>query len=235
MHVPTGKSIMSLQDELDAFGTQFESGTPPFNIPRSVVDAIHRATNELADSGQSDRAKKVGDAAPSFALKDPDGRVVSSAELLAHGPLVLTFYRGAWCPYCNLDLKSLQEAHSEVIARGASLMAISPQNAVNSRKAIRQHDLNFPILSDPGGEISAAFGLRFAFPDYLIDLYKNVFKNDLALVNDDSSWTLPMPARFVDGVDGAIAYSEVSPDYTKRPDPSELFPTLDRLAARTAA
>ena len=168
-------------------------------------------------------------------MKDPDGRVVSSAELLTRGPLVLTFYRGVSCPYCNLDLEALQKALSEIVGRGASLVAISSQNAANSRKAIRQHDLEFPILSDPAGEISAAFGLRFAFPDYLIDLYKNVFKNDLTLVNDDSSWTLPMPARFVIGKDGVIAYAEVNPDYTKRPDPSELLPTLDRLAARSAA
>ena len=225
---------MSLQDHLDAFRTQFESGSPPFNAPRSIVDTIHRATAELRNSGQANRAKKVGDLAPNFLLKDPDGQLVSSSDILARGPLVLTFYRGAWCPYCNLDLKSLQEALSDIVERGASLVAISPQNAANSRKAIRQHNLSFPILSDPGGEVSAAFGLRYAFPDYLINLYKNVFKNDLAIVNDDSSWTLPMPARFVVGMDGVIAYAEVSPDYTIRPDPLELFPTLDRLAARTA-
>jgi peroxiredoxin len=205
------------------------------NVPRSVVDTIHRATAELKNSGQANHAKKVGDVAPSFLLKDPEGRVVSSSNILARGPLVLTFYRGAWCPYCNLDLNALQEALSDIVERGASLVAISPQNAANSRKAIRQHNLNFPILSDPGGEVSATFGLRFAYPDYLIDLYKNVFKNDLALVNDDPSWTLPMPARFVIGMDGVIAYAEVNPDYTVRPDPSELLPTLDRLAARTAA
>ena len=226
---------MSLQNQLDDFRTKFESGGPPFHAPRSIIDTIHRATKELIASGQAARAKKVGDAAPSFELKDPDGRVVNSAELLTRGPLVLTFYRGAWCPYCNLDLQALQKALSEIVVRGASLVAISPQNAANSRKAIRQHDLEFPILSDPAGDISAAFGLRFAFPDYLIDLYKNVFKNDLTLVNDDSSWTLPMPARFVIGKDGVIAYAEVNPDYTKRPDPSELLPTLDRLAARSAA
>jgi len=180
-----------LQDQLDAFRTQFESGSPPFNVPRSVVDTIHRATAELKNSSQANHAKKVGDVAPSFLSKDPDGRVVSSSDILARGPLVLTFYHGAWCPYCNLDLKALQEALSGIVERGASLVAISPQNAANSRKAIHQHNLDFPILSDPDGKVSAAFGLRFTFPNYLADLYKNVFKNDLALVNDDSSWTSP--------------------------------------------
>ncbi|MFZ2107036.1 MAG: peroxiredoxin-like family protein [Roseiarcus sp.] len=220
---------MSLQNQLDAFREQFESGGPPFNVPRTVIETVHRGIKELTSSGQLDRVTKVGALAPGFALKDYDGQVVKSAELLKRGPLVVTFNRGAWCPYCNLDLKALQAALPDILSRGATLVAISPQNAANSRKSIRQHDITFPILSDPGGDISAAYGLRYAFPDYLIELYKSVFRNDLALVNDDSSWTLPMPARFVIRPDGMVVYAEASPDYTRRPDPSELVPTLDRL------
>jgi peroxiredoxin len=220
---------MSLQNQLDAFRQQFESGGPPFNVPRTVIETVHRGIKELTSSGQADRVTKVGAHAPGFALKDSDGQVVKSAELLKRGPLVVTFYRGAWCPYCNLDLKALQGTLPDILSRGATLVAISPQNAANSRKSIRQHDITFPILSDPGGDISAAYGLRYAFPDYLIELYRNVFKNDLALVNDDSSWTLPMPARFVIRPDGMVVYAEASPDCTRRPDPSELVPTLDRL------
>jgi peroxiredoxin len=220
---------MSLQNQLDAFRQQFESGGPPFNVPRTVIETVHRGIKELTSSGQADRVTKVGAHAPGFALKDSDGQAVKSAELLKRGPLVVTFYRGAWCPYCNLDLKALQGTLPDILSRGATLVAISPQNAANSRKSIRQHDITFPILSDPGGDISAAYGLRYAFPDYLIELYRNVFKNDLALVNDDSSWTLPMPARFVIRPDGMVVYAEASPDYTRRPDPSELVPTLDRL------
>src|ERR1700735_4800512 len=199
---------MSLQNQLDAFRQQFESGGPPFNVPRTVIETVHRGIKELTSSGQADRVTKVGAHAPGFALKDSDGQVVKSAELLKRGPLVVTFYRGAWCPYCNLDLKALQGTLPDILSRGATLVAISPQNAANSRKSIRQHDITFPILSDPGGDISAAYGLRYAFPDYLIELYRNVFKNDLALVNDDSSWTLPMPARFVIRPDGMVVYAE---------------------------
>lgn len=112
-------------------------------------------------------------------------------------------------------------------------MAISPQTPANSRKSQRQNALGFPILSDAGGEIGAAFGLRFSLPDDLVALYK-AFGNDLPLINKDPSWTLPMPARFVIGTDGVIAYAEVNADYTQRPDPSELLPTLDRLARRAA-
>jgi len=226
---------MSLQDRLDAFRTNFEAGGPPYNAPASIHEPMHRATAELIASGAAGKALKLGDKAPAFTLKDADGAEVSSATLLARGPLVVTFYRGVWCPYCNMDLQAIQAALPELEARGAKLVAISPQTAPNSRRSQRENKLGFPILSDPGNAVAAAFGLRFTLPDYLSDLYKNTFKNDLAVVNGDPSWTLPMPARFVIGQDGTIVYAEVNPDYTRRPDPEELLPVLDRIAASAAA
>ena len=126
---------------------------------------MQRATDELIESGQAQRAKKAGDVAPEFTLIDPDGKPVSSRELLARGPLVVSFYRGVWCPYCNLELQALQEALPEITARGASLVAISPQTAPNSRKSQRDNKLGFPILSDVKSEVANAFGIRFALPD----------------------------------------------------------------------
>lgn len=222
---------MSLQDKLDAFRANFEAGGPPFHAPASIHEPMHRATDELIASGAAGKALKAGDKAPAFVLRDPDGQEVSSAELLARGPLIVTFYRGVWCPYCNMDLQALQEALPSLEKYGAKLVAISPQTAPNSRRSLRENKLSFPILSDPGNEVAAAFGLRFTLPGYLADLYKNTFKNDLAVVNGDASWTLPMPARFVIGQNGTILYAEVNPDYTRRPDPSELLPVLDRLNA----
>lgn len=224
---------MSLQARLDAFKADFEAGKPPYNAPRSVIDTMHRATAELVASGAATRALKAGDPAPSFVLNDPEGRPVSSAELLALGPLVVSFYRGVWCPYCNMELQALQETLPAFHELGANLVAISPQNAVNSRKSIRTNGLEFPILSDPGNETAAAFGLRFALPDYLIELYKS-FKNDLPAFNGDASWTLPMPGRFVIGHDWVIRYAEVNPDYTHRPEPADMLPALRRRAVRAA-
>jgi peroxiredoxin len=160
---------------------------------------------------------------------------VSSTEQLKQGPLVVTFYRGVWCPYCNMDLQALQEALPEIQRRGARLVAISPQTAPNSRRSRRENKIDFPILSDPHNDVAATFGLRFGLPDYLVDLYKNAFKSDLELINGDDSWTLPMPARFIVGQDGVIRYAEINPDYTRRPDPSELFPILDRSKGRRVA
>lgn len=228
------ETSMALQDRLDAFKADFESGRFPLKPTKEALDVMHRATDELIASAQAQHASKAGDAAPEFTLLDPDGQPVSSRELLARGPLVVSFYRGVWCPYCNLELRALQEALPEIARRGASLVAISPQTAPNSRKSQRDNKLSFPILSDRRSEVANAFGIRFALPDDLVELYKG-FKNDLPAFNDDPSWVLPMPARYVIGTDGVIAYSEVNPDYTQRPDPSELLPVLDRLNASKAA
>jgi peroxiredoxin len=225
---------MSLQDRLDAFKADFENGKLAFKPSPEILDIMHRATAELVASGQALGAKKAGDKAPDFTLHDPAGHAVSLSELLAKGPLVVSFYRGVWCPFCNLELQALQAASAEITARGASVVAISPQTAPNSRKSQRENGLTFPILSDEKSRVAAAFGLRFSLPDYLVELYKG-FKNDLPAFNDDPAWVLPMPARYVIGVDGVIAYAEVNPDYTQRPDPSELLPVLDKLRATIIA
>lgn len=221
---------MTLQAKLDAFKADFRAGKPPYNVPSSVIATMSRATDELIASGAAKRALKAGDEAPSFTLNDPDGNPVASADLLAKGPLVLSFYRGVWCPYCNLELQALQGALPQFQALGANLIAISPQTAVNSRKSVRQNGLGFPILSDTHNDVAAAFGLRFDLPDYLVELYKNL-KNDLPNFNGDPSWTLPMPARYVIGQDGRILYSEVNPDYTRRPEPEDMLPVLRSVTA----
>ncbi|WP_066269876.1 peroxiredoxin-like family protein [Hydrogenophaga palleronii] len=202
---------MSLQSRLDAFKADFEAGKPPYSVPASVIETMHRATKELIDSGAAARALKVGDLAPAFDLPDANGQIVSSAELLRRGPLVVSFYRGVWCPYCNMELQALQDVLPAYQAAGAALVAISPQTAANSRRSVRENHVDFPILSDAGNETAAAFGLRFALPAYLVELYKSL-KNDLPAFNHDPSWTLPMPGRFVIGQDGVILYAEVSPE-----------------------
>jgi peroxiredoxin len=221
---------MSLQDRLDAFKADFEGN----KAPPEAAAAFHRATAELIASGQAERTLKAGDRAPAFTLPDADGVAVSSTDLLARGPLVLTFYRGVWCPYCNLDLQAIEAAANDIRGFGAALLAISPQTPANSRRSHRENKLSFPILSDHAGMVANTFGLRFRLPDYLIAIYKQ-FGVDLAVHNGEPSWTLPMPSRYVVGRDGVIAYAEVNPDYTRRPDPAELLPVLRRLSSARAA
>jgi peroxiredoxin len=224
---------MTLQAKLDAFKADFEAGKPPYNVPRAVIETMHRATKELIDSGAAQRALKAGDKAPLFTLKDPEGHSVSSASLLADGPLVISFYRGVWCPYCNMELQALEAARTEFERLGAKLVAISPQTPVNSRKSVRQNNLGFLILSDTNNDVASAFGLKFALPDHLVELYKSL-KNELPAFNGDPSWTLPMPGRFVVAPDRTIVYAEVNPDYTVRPEPDAMLQALNKLA-RVAA
>jgi peroxiredoxin len=222
--------VMSLQERLDAFKADFETNKAP---PQAIA-VLHKSTDELIASGQAERALKAGDKAPVFALADPDGAKVSSAALLAKGPLVVTFYRGVWCPYCNMDLQAIEAAAADIRGLGASLVAISQQTPANSRKSQRDNHLSFPILSDHGGEIAASFGLRWRLQDDLEKIMTS-FGVDLAVFNGEPSWTLPMPARYVIMQDGTIAYAEVNADYTRRPDPSALMPTLRALAESKAA
>jgi peroxiredoxin len=217
---------MTLQSKLDALKIEFETKM----APPPVVEALHRAVAELIASGAPGRALKAGDVAPVFLLPDPDGKLVSSTELLLKGPLVLTFYRGVWCPYCNFDLQAMEEARQEIEGLGATLVAVSQQTAANSRKSQRDNKLGFPILGDKGGDVAAAFGVRWDVPEYLQSIHKAVGA-DITVFNGEDSWTLPMPARYVIGQDGIIQYAEVNADYTQRPEPSEVFPTLERLRA----
>ena len=224
------QSGLPLQGKLDAFKFEFDTRL----APPAAVKALHHSVDELIASGAPDRALKVGDVAPEFTLPDPDGNPVSSKALLARGPLVVTFYRGVWCPYCNYDLTALEEARSEIEARGATLVAISQQLAPNSRKSQRQNGLGFPILGDHGGEVAAQFNVRWTLPEYLRVAHKTLGA-DLPQFNGEDSWTLPMPARYVVAQDGTIVYAEVNGDYTRRPEPSAMFPVLEQLARQRVA
>jgi peroxiredoxin len=222
---------MALQDRLDAFKADFKAGKAPYHAPPEIHPIMERATAELIASGQAGRAIKAGDRAPQFTLKDQNANDVSSADLLTRGPLVVTFCRGVWCPYCNIELHAINEVLPQIHAYGANVLAISPQTPVLSRKSVRESRLGFPVLSDLNGETSAAFGLRFLLPGYLVELYRRL-RNDLPRFNDDPSWTLPMPARYVIGRDGIVLYSEVNADYTRRPDPGGMLVVLEKAASK---
>lgn len=221
------QSGLPLQGKLDALKFEFDNRL----APPAAVAALHRSVDELIASGAEGRALKVGDLAPAFTLPDVDGNPVSSRVLLTKGPLVVTFYRGIWCPYCNFDLSALEAARPDIAARGASLLAVSQQTAANSRKSQRQNGLGFPILGDHAGELAAQFGVRWTLPAYLRDTHK-LLGADLSVFNGEDSWTLPMPARFVIAPDGTIVYAEVNADYTRRPEPSAILPVLEQLKGR---
>jgi peroxiredoxin len=224
---------MSLEEKLAAFKARFESGEPPFEkIPPAAHATMRRAIDALIDSGAGARVPTSGPA-PMFELRDSGGAIVRLAELLLRGPAVLSFYRGLWCPYCNLDVEELELHAAKIRAAGASLLAITLQTAANNRKLIAERKLSFPVLSDPGNLVAERYGLRYRLPDDLIALYRRLGV-DLVAINGDDSWTLPIPARFIVDRQGQIRYAEADPDYTRRPEPHDLLPVLQVLSRAPA-
>src|ERR1700753_3546800 len=153
--------MKQLQAKLNAFKLHFESkvATP------DAVEVFHRSTAELIATGQAERSLKVGQVAPTFTLRNAEGDAVSSKALLERGPLVVTFYRGNWCPYCNIDLQAIEAVAEDIRSLGANLVSISMQTAKNSLKSQRQNKLSYPILVDEGGGTAHAFGIRFRLRD----------------------------------------------------------------------
>ncbi|NUR01180.1 MAG: AhpC/TSA family protein [Streptomyces sp.] len=197
-------------------------------IPAEVREIMHRAAQELADSGQADRALTVGAQAPRFTLPTATGQTVSLDDLLTEGPVVLTFYRGAWCPYCNIALRSLQRHHEEITARGARLVAVSPQIPDESLTLTEKHALAFDVLSDIGSDTAKQYGLAFDLPDDLAAVYDKL-GFDLQRVNDGHPRTLPLPATYVIDRNGTVRWAFVDTDYTTRAEPADILAALDAL------
>jgi peroxiredoxin len=215
---------MSLQAELRAFYTARQQ-----QIPAEVREIMNRVGREMADSGQATRALAVGAAAPGFTLPSATGGTVGLGGLLASGPVVLTFYRGAWCPYCNLALRALQQHHDQITARGAHLVAVSPQIPDESLSLADKHALDFEVLSDVGSQVARRYGLAFDLPGDLAAVYDKL-GFDLQRVNGGHPRTLPLPATFVIAPDGLVRWSFVNTDYTQRAEPSDILAALDALS-----
>lgn len=194
-------------------------------VPADTRAVNERATEELRNSGLTERVLKAGDHAPAFTLSDQGGKPVSSAELLAKGPLVIAFLRGRWCPFCCGEAEALNRMLPEFEKAGASLVAISPQALNQAYFMHDQHKLRFPLLVDSENKIARQFGIAYRVPDYQQQLFSSVFIN-LPHINGDSSWELPLPATFVVGRDGKIRYAYVNVDYTERAEPGEVLQAL---------
>ncbi|WP_089100228.1 peroxiredoxin-like family protein [Streptomyces hyaluromycini] len=198
-------------------------------IPAEMRQVMDRAGQELADSGQARRALTVGDRAPHFTLPSASGATRNLDDLLAEGPVVLTFYRGAWCPYCNIALRALQQHHVDITARGARLVAVSPQIPDESLSLAEKHSLTFDVLSDTGSNTAKEYGLAFDLPDDLAAVYDKLGL-DLQHVNGGHPRTLPLPATYVIDHDGTIRWAFVDTDYTTRAEPADILAALDALA-----
>ena len=208
-----------LREDLEQFKAAFAQKNDA-----SVVAMYEKGIEELREAGLETKALKAGDAAPDFVLPDANGHAVSLAQRLAAGPVVLKFYRGGWCPYCNLDLRAWQKALPAIAAAGGQLVAVSPESPDNSLTTAEKNALAFSVLSDAGARVAARYRLAFQLSPALKALYQKRGR-DLADWNG-GDWTLPVPATFVIGADGRIVLAHVDADYRSRLEPSEAIAVL---------
>jgi peroxiredoxin len=204
-----------LQDQLD----EITANTRQLVQPERLAVG-ERAVEELFATGIEESILPVGTQAPEFALKDANGRLVRSADLLATGPLVIKFFRGRWCPYCVTELEAWRDLYGQLRERGALLVAIGPQNQRQSDFMAGQHGLPFPVLTDPNNTVAEQFGLVYTVPEYYRDYYLSILVN-IPFVNGDKSWRLPLPATYVIIREGRVAFAEAHADFRVRPEPEE--------------
>lgn len=216
---------MSYKQEAEAYKAKAQERLgDQFTI---LTDDMHR----VRSSGVLDHALKVNDSAPDFSLPDAFGHEISLRTLLGKGPVVISFYRGEWCPFCNLELHALQQALPEITKLGANLIAISPEKPDHGIVLTAKNKLTFPVLSDFRNAVASQFGIVFRVGDKVQDLSRNVFRNDLALRNGEDSYDLPVPATFVIDGGGIVRFAHVNVDYmTGRVEPEEIIAALETIA-----
>ena len=200
-------------------------------IPEDVLKLLFSKTEGLVNSGIAERTLNEGDGIPQINLPNAVGKAIDVNSMLKDGPVVISFYRGAWCPYCNLELKALQQALPEIKLLDAQLIAISPNTPDNSISSIEKHGLEFEVLTDAGNNIAKEFKLVFNLADELRPIFKQ-FNFDVPKYNGDESWELPIPATYIVNTDGKIVHSFVNADYTQRMEPNEIISKLKELTVQ---
>jgi peroxiredoxin len=222
----TDSDAPRLKDRIDDFLEQMAAHVPP-----EVARTLSEELSKLAQSGIAKRSLQNGERAPDFTLPDAHRTPVRLGELLQRGPVVLTFYRGGWCPFCNLQLRAYQQMLPSLRERGAELVAVSPQTPDYTLSTVEEKELTFPVLSDVGNRVAALYGLVYTLSDALQSLQKS-FGNPIPKFNGDDSWQLPMPGTFVIDRGGVVRLAFVDPDYTRRLEPTLILDAVREIVAR---
>ena len=205
-------SLALAQEKMSGKGEAMKGGAMKFV---SVEDAAKTAL-------------KVGAKMPSFALSDALGKMVNSKDLLKQGNMVLVFYRGAWCPFCNKYLHQLQQSLPQIKQNGGNLVAISVEPPDRSMGIAKKNELQFTVLSDPNLNVARKFGIVYQLPDATNERYK-AGGLDLAKYNSTEKAELPISATYIVNKKGEIVYAFIEPDYKKRAEPAVLIETLAKI------
>jgi len=212
-----------LQDQLDARRDAFLEKASP-----EIIQSQEKALADLQASGLVDQALKVGDKAPDFKLGDPDGEKVQLSDLLKEGPVVLTWYRGGWCPYCNIALASLTKHNDEFKKLGATLVALTPELPDTTAETVKEQGLPFEVLSDIDHQVADQYELVFKLNDDTRKRYAEKFKL-VERSGEKAADRLPLPATYVIGTDGVIRYAFLDADYRRRAEPDDIIAVLKKL------
>jgi peroxiredoxin len=201
---------VSLQSKLDAIWAGYET-----KLPADRIAGIEGGIKQVADAGVPAGALKVGAQAPEFELTDAKGKSVSLKSMLAQGPVVLTWYRGNWCPFCVAQLKDYQQSLAQFKAMNASVVALSPQTVERSRELVEKSGIGFTVLSDPLSNVARSYGLAYKVPGSM--------RGDLSSFNGADNGELPLAATYVLDRSGKVVYAFATADFRKRAEPQEII------------
>lgn len=212
----------SLGAKLKARRAEFNAEAPP-----ERRELYERGVEEVRTSGVLQRARNVGDRAPVFRLPDATGESVALAPLIAQGPVVLVWYRGSWCPYCNIQLQAWQEELDALADAGGTLVAISPETPDHALSSREKYELEFIVLTDAQNRVAREFGIVYTLPEPIQRRFNEGF--GLNRWNDDESGELPLAATYVIGRDGVIRYAHLDADYRRRAEPRDVIAVVRSL------
>ncbi len=220
----SSKNMKNLKQQTEAKIAEGRQANP--NFMKGVDDIIAKAkTFQLGED-----AIKVSQKAPSFDLPNAKGELISLKTLLKKGPLVVTFYRGNWCPYCSLQLRALQAQLGDIKELGATLVAISPQVPDGSLTKNEIDEMDFIVLSDQDAKVALQYGVAWEVPPFLAEHMRVDRGLDLEKINNGNSNILPIPATFVLGVNGVVEWSYVNVDYRMRSEPEDIIEALKKFS-----
>lgn len=208
----------SLKEQKEQFNT-----TAPEHKKLAYEDGI----KAVEESGVIEAALNVGDKAPDFTLANAEGINVNLYDELKKGPVVLTWYRGGWCPYCNINMQFIQSNLEEFTSRGANLVALTPGLPDQTLSMAEKHDLEFQVLSDLNNKVAHTYGLVFQLTPEVEAIYEEAFH--LSVRNGNDSGELPLAATYVLDKDGTITWCFLHPDYRERAEIEDIIKALDDI------
>ncbi|WP_024608297.1 peroxiredoxin-like family protein [Pseudoalteromonas sp. TAB23] len=212
---------MSLKAQIDAYNVQKDA-----KLPADVLALMNTTNEELIAQHIKDNALQIGQKVENFSLANHKGENIDLADLLKKGPVIISFYRGGWCPYCNLELKALNDYLPQFKTQSAQLVAISPQLPDETLSTAQKNALEFDVLSDVSNKVAEQFGLLFTLDERIQALYTQ-FGIDFEHYYGDKSFKLPLPATYVINQEGVITYAFLNEDYTLRAEPTDVMAALE--------